>query len=276
MFYVPTGTDNAIDTCDVVLAASAGAGCAVTLLDGSVVRVAATVDDFGAELNALYPPAEPFLIGPLPLGGTQTAWLAANKVQRVQPDPRAPLESFVAMLSLRSLLRVPVPVNDLVTFLNTASGGCGGGGGAGGGGSYGTSGFWVPSIENINGAATVSPNLNGGALFTRQGPFQAPPAIPQPAPGDIVQLQCEMFINLPAGTPLGFDVTNLPAPIANGFFTTTWALTRISGGNLEMEHLRFNGGVDASRFRCEQSAGILLIDAEIRLDFVTTYEVDAV
>lgn len=275
MFYVPTGTDNAIDTCDVVLAASAGAGCAVTLLDGSVVRVAATVDDFAAELNALYPPAEPFLVGSLPLGGTQTAWLAANKVQRVQPDPRAPLESFVAMLSLRSLLRVPVPVNDVVTFLNTTSGGCGGGGGAGGGGVYGNGSFWVPTVQNINGAATVVPNLNGGALYTRLGPFQPPPIIPAPGPGDIVQLQCEFFIELPAGTPLGFEVTNLPAPIDNGLFTTTWAVTRIAGGPFETEELRFNRVTD-DVFNCTQSGGVLLVPATLRLDHVTTYIVAGV
>jgi len=274
MFYVPTGTDNAIDTSDVVLAASAGAGCAVTLLDGSVVRVAATVDDFAAELNALYPPSEPFVVGPLPLGGTQTAWLAANKVQRVQPDPRAPLESFVAMLSLRSLLRIPAPINDVVTFLNTASGGCGGGGG-GGGGAYGNSGKWVPVVAAGPGN-TVDANLNFSALFTRLGPFQPPPVVPAPAPGDMLQLQCEFWCVVLAGNLLNFEVFSLPGPIENGFFTTTWNATRISGDAFNAEEIRFNRGGGGDSFTCQTNNWVAVTDTTIRLDCVVTYPVDGV
>ena len=130
MFFVPTGTDNAIDTCDLVIATSSGEdACSVTLLDGTSLLVAAPVDEFAAEVDALYEDAGPFMVGPFPLaGGPQTAWFAGQKVQRVQPA-REPDECYVSLLSLRSLLLIAASLADVVDLLNTTVGGCGGGGG---------------------------------------------------------------------------------------------------------------------------------------------------
>lgn len=273
MFFVPTGTDNAIDTCDIVLAVSAGGGCACTLLDGSVLRIAATVDDFAAEVNALYPQSEPFMLGPLPLSSGQVAWLAAAKVQRIQPD-RDPLQSRVSMLSLRSLLLIPVTVADAVLFLNTTSGGCGGGGsGPPAGGAYVTSAIWTPTINPLSGN-TVTANLNGDALFTRIGTWQVPaPQAPQAY--DMMQLQCEFFCIIPAGQPLSFEVTNLPDIIRNGYFTATWNATRISGDPFEAEEIRFNRQTDTI-FNCATNNWNAVAETTIRLDAVVTYQVDGV
>lgn len=273
MFFVPTGTDNAIDTCDLVIATSSGDdACSVTLLDGTSLLVAAPVDDFAAEVNALYDDG-PLVVGPFPLaGGTQTCWIAGQKVQRVQPA-RDPDECYVSLLSLRSLLLIAAALADVVDLLNTTAGGCGGGGGEAVGGNYANAGWWSPTVTPLAGN-DVTPNVSGGAFQTRNGPWLPPPTAPTPQAGDVQQLACQFYCVIKAGVTTLFTVTNLPAPIANGYFTAVTSI-RNSGGDT-LDAAEFIVLRDSSNgFRVQRPIPMVL-ETTFVLDCVVTYQVDGV
>lgn len=212
MFYIPTGTTEAFDTCDIVFVVSSGNNaCNVTFGNGATIRVAASIADFVAEINALYPPALPLLLGPGPTPDGREGALAARRVQRVQPRNGIPGESFVTMDALGFAFVIPLPVPDVVTLLNATSS-CDGGGG--GGGTFLDAGTYTGLVLTPGADNAVS--LLNTPTFMRAG--QASQA-PNAAPGDIVTVKAWVQAIVQDGAKVDFTITGLPADVVG---STLW------------------------------------------------------
>jgi len=267
VFFIPTGSTDAIDTCDVVLASETGpSSCTVSMLDGSVLRVAAPLASFVAEVDAMFPVTLPFMVGPVALGGgTVLGYLAANKIQRLQPGPDPLTQTLVVMLGAPNPVLVPAPIAFLAPALNNTSGGCGGGGPVITP-NYVGGGVFSPNVTNV-GASTFAEN--GPSVFLRVGP----PGSTVPAPGDVLRASTRVFGDVPQSQGTFNFTVQSPAPIPNGGFQCSTNVRLISGGPIPLDGLLINrNGSDTFYVQ----AAIFPVDTTLMIDLTWAHVVDGV
>lgn len=276
MFFVPAGSTEAVDTCDIILAsATSPITCSVNMANGSALRVAASAEAFNDQVNALYPEEAPYMIGPFTVGG-EVCYVAGNKVVRVAPNTLNPAHSVLTLWGTQQPIRVGFTRDQMVTALNTISGGCDGGGGEPSAppSGYGTAGYsWLGPLTTGTGVSAVPDN----SMFTRQGAWSETPQGPQA--GDIMHAQAQVWCVIQPGNPLSFSgsVAFIPdaPPIANGQFSALWSASRISGDAFDAEVIRFNRtGNDT--FACTTNDWVAVAETTIRLVFELVYVVAGV